>query len=128
MAYEDYVKKDLAGYWYNSKYPPNYEVNGSLYHGYKDSVEETLFYDFAVQRYDLRFTYKGKLYHFLSDCCIISSLIQSMWHIAMNTTRWNIRCFLMATLHWSNSRLKARLLLTLLTNLKMWSLCNRPSL
>lgn len=67
MAHEDYVKKDLAGYWYNSKYPPNYEVNGSLYHGYKDSVEETLFYDFAVQRYDLRFTYKGKLYHFLSD-------------------------------------------------------------
>lgn len=67
MAHKDYVKKDLAGYWYNSKYPPNYEVNGSLYHGYKNSAEETLFYDFAVQRYDLYFTYRGKPYHFLSD-------------------------------------------------------------
>ena len=56
MTHEDYVKKDLAGYWYNSKYPPNYKVNGSLYHGYKNGVEETLFYDFAVQRYDLYFT------------------------------------------------------------------------
>ena len=61
MAHKDYVKKDLAGYWYNSKYPPNYEVNGSLYHGYKNSVEETLFYDFAVQKYDLYFT---SAYHY----------------------------------------------------------------
>ena len=67
MAHEDYVLKDLAGYWYNSKYPPNYKVNGSLYHGYKNGIQETLFYDFAVQRYDLRFTYKNKPYHFLSD-------------------------------------------------------------
>lgn len=67
MAREDYVKKDLAGYWFNSKYPPNYEMNGSLYHGYKNWVEETLFYDFAVQGYDLFFTYKGEPYHFLSD-------------------------------------------------------------
>lgn len=67
MAREDYVMKDLAGYLYNSKYPPKDSNNGNLYHGYKNDVEETLFYDFAVQGYDLYFTYKGKPYHFLSE-------------------------------------------------------------
>jgi hypothetical protein len=65
MAYE-YVKDDLMGYPFNSKYPPNYDKNGGLYHGYRNSTEETFLYDFAVQRYDLRFSYKGKTYHFLS--------------------------------------------------------------
>ena len=54
------------GYPFNSKYPPNYDKNGGLYHGYRNSTEETFLYDFAVQRYDLRFSYKGKTYHFLS--------------------------------------------------------------
>lgn len=67
MARKDYVMKDLAGYWFNAKYPPNYELNGRLYNGYRNGVEETLFYDFAVQGYDLYFTYKGKPYHFLSE-------------------------------------------------------------
>ena len=67
MARKDYVMKDLAGYWFNAKYPPNYEQNGRLYNGYKNGVEETLFYDFAVQGYDLYFTHKGKPYYFLSE-------------------------------------------------------------
>lgn len=66
MAYE-YRKKDLAGYPFNAKYPPNYEENGGLYHGYKNNSEETFYYDFAVQRYDLRFSYNGKEYYFLSE-------------------------------------------------------------
>ena len=66
MAYE-YRKKDLAGYPFNAKYPPNYEKNGGLYHGYKNNSEETFYYDFAVQRYDLRFSYNGKKYYFLSN-------------------------------------------------------------
>lgn len=65
MAYE-YVKEDLMGYPFNSKYPPSYDKNGGLYHGYHNSTEETFLYDFAVQRYDLRFSYKGITYHFLS--------------------------------------------------------------
>ena len=32
-----------------------------------DKIEETFFYDFAVQRYDLRFSYKGVDYYFLSE-------------------------------------------------------------
>ena len=63
----DYIKDDLAGYPFNAKYPPNYEKNGGLYHGYKNNSEETFFYDFAVQRYDLRFSYKGVDYYFLSE-------------------------------------------------------------
>ena len=63
----DYIKDDLAGYPFNAKYPPNYEKNGGLFHGYKNSSEETFLYDFAVQRYDLRFNYKGVDYFFLSE-------------------------------------------------------------
>lgn len=67
MARKDYIMKDLAGYDINGKYMPDYSHNGSLYHGYKNCVEEVLFYDFAVQGYDLGFTYKGKRYYFLSE-------------------------------------------------------------
>ena len=56
---------DLMGYPYNGKYPPKGEKNG-LYHGYHNANEETLFYDFAVQGYDLTFVYKAKRYYFLS--------------------------------------------------------------
>lgn len=67
MGAYDYIKDDLAGYPFNAKYPPNYEKNGGLYHGYKNNSEETFYYDFAVQRYDLRFSYNGKEYYFLSE-------------------------------------------------------------
>lgn len=63
----EYIQKDLAGYWFNAKYPPDYAKNGTNYNGYKSGKEEILFYDFAVQGYDLSFVYKGKSYHFLTD-------------------------------------------------------------
>jgi hypothetical protein len=66
MAKEDYVMTDLMGYPYNSKYPPKGDKHG-LYHGYDSDVEETLFYDFAVQGYDLTFVYKGQRYYFLTE-------------------------------------------------------------
>lgn len=66
MAYE-YIKTDIKGYPYNDKYPPNYSKNGGIYHGYRNNSEETFFYDFAVQRYDLRFTWEGDEYYFLSS-------------------------------------------------------------
>ena len=65
MARKDYVLTDLLGYPYNSKYPPKGDKRG-IYHGYASDAEETLFYDFAVQGYDLTFIYKDKRYHFLS--------------------------------------------------------------
>ena len=66
MAKSDYVMTDLMGYPYNGKYPPKGDKRG-IYHGYASDAEETLFYDFAVQGYDLTFVYKGQRYYFLSD-------------------------------------------------------------
>lgn len=54
---------DLAGYPFNKKYPPTDTSTGNLYHGYKDSFRETLFYDFVVMGYDLEVTYKDKVFH-----------------------------------------------------------------
>ena len=65
MAKSDYVKTDLMGYPYNSKYLPKGDKHG-LYHGYASDAEETLLYDFAVQGYDLTFIYKGQRYYFLT--------------------------------------------------------------
>lgn len=65
MAYE-YIKFNKAGYPFNEKHLPDYANNGNVYHGYRNNTEETFFYDFAVQRYDLRFSYHGKEYYFLS--------------------------------------------------------------
>lgn len=63
----DYIRHDLAGYPFNYKYPPTENVNSGIYHGYRNNTEETFFYDFAVQRYDLRFSFNGKEYYFLSS-------------------------------------------------------------
>lgn len=61
----DYILRDFAGYPFNSKYPPS-EYKEGLFHGYRNNPEETFFYDFAVQKYDLRFSYEGQEYFFLS--------------------------------------------------------------
>ncbi len=54
------------------KFPPN--CNDSLYHGYKTPAQECLFYDFAVQGYDLMVKYKGLSYFFMvdTDCVWLS--------------------------------------------------------
>lgn len=59
----DYIKTDLAGYPYNFKYPPYLNSN---YHGYKNDVEETFYYDFAVQYYGVTFEYHGKRYYLMT--------------------------------------------------------------
>lgn len=62
-----YVQEDVNGYRYNSEFKPDYVKNGNRYHGYKTNNEEAIFYQFAVQLYDLRFEYEGVVYYFLSD-------------------------------------------------------------
>lgn len=62
-----YIATDFGGRRYNQKCPPNYESNGTNYGGYKNNAEEVLFYDFAVQFYDVRFRYNGEEYYLLSD-------------------------------------------------------------
>jgi hypothetical protein len=55
----------MCGFAFNAKFPP-YDSDG-LYHGYKTPAQECLFYDFAVQGYDLKIKYKGQSYYFMVD-------------------------------------------------------------
>ena len=57
-----YIGHDLFGYPYNSEFPPNFELYGNGYAGYKNTASQVLFYDFAVQMYDGRFKYHGNMY------------------------------------------------------------------
>ena len=63
----DVIGYDLLGYPYNKKYPANVELYGNSYEGYSSPYRATLFYSFAVQHYDLEFSYHGKQYYCLSE-------------------------------------------------------------
>ena len=57
-----YIGHDLWGYRYNNEFPPNTTLYGNDYYGYKNAASQVLFYDFAVQMYDVRFKYHGNMY------------------------------------------------------------------
>ncbi len=69
MNYEEIERpvaaRDLAGRWYNKKYPGDYKRYGSDYHDYPNEDRETIFYDFAVMGYDLMFSFNGQKYYVL---------------------------------------------------------------
>lgn len=68
MLKDPYIRKDLAGYYFNGKFPPaENTADGRKYHGYKTPAQECLFYDFAVLGYDLKFMFQGKWYYFMVD-------------------------------------------------------------
>lgn len=66
MFKDKYIRKDLAGYAFNGKFPPNDSQN-NMYHGYRTPAQECLFYDFAVLGYDLKIRYHDKAYYFMVD-------------------------------------------------------------
>lgn len=66
MKTPSYVKRDLADYPYNAKYPPT-NPSSNKYHGYGTAARECLFYDFAVLGYDLMVKYHGRTYYFMTD-------------------------------------------------------------
>lgn len=72
MTQDPFIKTDSRGFTINSKFPPN-KAN-SLYYGYKTAAEECLFYDFAVQGYDLIIQYNSQSYYFMvdTDCVWLS--------------------------------------------------------
>lgn len=72
MTKDSYIRTDICGFAYNGNFPPN--SNERLYHGYKTPAQECLFYDFAVQGYDLMIKYKGLPYYFMvdTDCVWLS--------------------------------------------------------
>lgn len=61
----DYIGRDLAGFRYNRKYPPNSDKYGFSYLGYKNWNREVFFFEFAVQGYDISFMYKGNIYYIM---------------------------------------------------------------
>lgn len=68
------IQKDLLGYAFNGKFPPKFNDKNNLYHGYETPAQECLFYDFAVQGYNLKIKYKGQSYYFMvdTDCVWLS--------------------------------------------------------
>lgn len=60
-----YIEHDLWGYRYNNEFPPNTFLYGNDYYGYKNAASQVLFYDFAVQMYDVKLMYNGKMYYLL---------------------------------------------------------------
>ena len=67
---EFYIGRDVFGYRYNKKYPPDYKKYGDTYSGYATPNQEFFFYDYVVLCYDGRFTYHGVDYYIVNwgDC------------------------------------------------------------
>ena len=61
------VGRDLMGYPYNIKYPPMIAKYGDKYLGYPTWNQEVLFFEHAVQGYDVTFVYHGVKYFLMSD-------------------------------------------------------------
>lgn len=72
----DYVGRDLFGYEYNQKYPPNKNLYGNRFGGYESPNKEAFFYDFCIQHYGLAFSYKDEDYEavFTDDGPVLRNL------------------------------------------------------
>ncbi len=68
----DYILEDSNYYQYNSEFKPDYAKNGDKYHGYRTNNQEAIFYYFAVQGYDLTFSYNGGKTARHLTCCPLS--------------------------------------------------------
>ena len=55
------------GYRYNKKHPPMFDIYKHDFHGYATDSQETFFYNFAVQGYDVSFRYKGQMHYLMYD-------------------------------------------------------------
>lgn len=64
---DEYIKQDGIGRWINTEYPPESLIKYPNNSGYKNADAEMLFYQFAVQYYDLRIKYQGKEYFAFVD-------------------------------------------------------------
>lgn len=59
-----YIINDANGNLMNDKYPPNKDLYGEEFGGYKNRNEKILFHDFAVMSMDVSFLYNGIRYYF----------------------------------------------------------------
>lgn len=63
-----YIINDVNGNPINEKYPPNKDIYGDEFGGYRSEAEKILFHDFAVMSMDVSFLHDGTKYFFM---CII---------------------------------------------------------
>ena len=63
-----YIINDANGNPINGKYPPNKNVYGEEFGGYKNRKEEILFHDFAVLSSDFYIFYNDTFYFFALSC------------------------------------------------------------
>lgn len=73
MTKDIHIRKDLFGHPFNGMFPPT-DKESDIYSGYSTPAQECLFYDFAVQGYDLKIKYNGNYYYFMvdTDCVWLS--------------------------------------------------------
>lgn len=62
-----YIAVDGNGHGYNAAMPPDTKKYGTTYGGYRNNAETVLYYDFAVQGYDVSMTYNHKRFHLLYE-------------------------------------------------------------
>ena len=62
-----YIGVDEHGSRFNAMCPPDKKKYGVAYGGYKNNARQVLFYDFAVQGYDVEFWYGDKKYNLLYE-------------------------------------------------------------
>lgn len=61
---KSYIIYDEKGDPVNGKYPPNKEMYGEEFGGYRSEAEKILFHDFAVMSMGVSFMYNGAKYYF----------------------------------------------------------------
>ena len=58
----EYIRQDSLGRWINTEFPPDSFSQYPNNSGYRNANSEMLFYEYAVQYYDLRISYQGSEY------------------------------------------------------------------
>ena len=64
---DEYIKQDDYGRWINIEFPPDSYTQFPNNTGYRNTNTEMLFYQYAVQYYDLRIEYQGVEYLAIVD-------------------------------------------------------------
>ena len=85
---EWYIGRDIFGYPYNRKYPPNIKKYGAHYSGYRTFQQECFFYDYIVLNYDVRFKYNGVNYYIVNwgedDCARMDETLKIQYEVFHN--------------------------------------------
>ncbi len=61
------IKEAPGNNWYEDEFPPQGDMTKGRYSGYNTWNECMLFHEFAVNLYDMWFSYKGKKYFFNNE-------------------------------------------------------------